>query len=427
MRWNSPRTSGQTCTRCPGRYIHRLAPEVATLRELENNDISSTQPLGLATSVQIMRTVDRVARQYTDPSITKDRLGFLDHLRIFAFLSVLLGHALYRPLSQLAEDGTQHATVRALVSILLPLLHLGGAGVAVFFLVSGYIITRVLQVELPGEFAIKRFFRIYPLYIAAVLAQWVSHLITGMQAEPQVLAMQLTLLGDLNSTPYSLGGVEWTLRIEIMFYVFMGGLSWATRKLRITMTMAAPWIFPAIVVLLALLPPLTSGTLRWGHWPATGVINLYFPLLLVGSMVFIHEKGGISGTWLACFIALVYAEFYWLTPRYQPLWKEDHHAIIALVIFLVAWAVRSKLYAGRAVRWLSDLTYPVYLFHNWLYFAVVDQLAKRSELPMVYCTAISFAVLFLVCSLGSRLLEKPFIVLGRRIVAGRRSVHLAGS
>ncbi len=36
-----------------------------------------------------------------------------------------------------------------------------------------------------------------------------------------VLIPQLLLVGNFFNTPYSLNGVEWTLRIEVFFYIFM--------------------------------------------------------------------------------------------------------------------------------------------------------------------------------------------------------------
>jgi peptidoglycan/LPS O-acetylase OafA/YrhL len=80
------------------------------------------------------------------------RIVFLDYLRIFAFVSVLIGHKFYAAVVDLSNDRTVHATPRFIADVLLPLVSGGGAGVVVFFLVSGYIITHVLQTERTGEF-----------------------------------------------------------------------------------------------------------------------------------------------------------------------------------------------------------------------------------------------------------------------------------
>ncbi len=68
------------------------------------------------------------------------RIVFLDYLRIFAFVSVLIGHKFYPYLLEFIADENIHATPRMIVEFLMPLFYGGGAGVVVFFLVSGYII-----------------------------------------------------------------------------------------------------------------------------------------------------------------------------------------------------------------------------------------------------------------------------------------------
>ena len=124
------------------------------------------------------------------------RIVFLDYLRIFAFSSVLIGHKFLLYFQDIATNGNVHASARLLASCLIPLFSEGGAGVVVFFLVSGYIITHVLQTERTLEFLVKRIFRIYPLYIVAVLLQYRSLSAAGHPPDLSVLGAQLSLFGD---------------------------------------------------------------------------------------------------------------------------------------------------------------------------------------------------------------------------------------
>ena len=140
------------------------------------------------------------------------RIVFLDYMRVFAFVSVLIGHKLTPQLQAFIADGSQHATLRLFAELLYPLCMGGAAGVVVFFLTSGYIITHVLQIESPLEFMLKRFFRIYPLYMVAVILEWVMwHHLNGASFPPlTTLIPQLLLIGDFFQTPHTLAGVEWT-------------------------------------------------------------------------------------------------------------------------------------------------------------------------------------------------------------------------
>ena len=211
------------------------------------------------------------------------RIYFLDYLRIFAFASVLIGHKFNSYLEAISKNETIYSGIRFIARLLIPLFQNGAVGVIVFFLVSGYIITHVLQTEGEVEFLIKRLFRIYPLYIVAVLIWYVPLVIAGHGESFITLILQLTLLGDFFVTPYALGGVEWTLRIEIIFYLFMMVLSYLG-----VFNNHKSWILPCMLVVTTLMIGFLSPI------PTTEVFKSYFsifaPFLFLGSMFYLFER-----------------------------------------------------------------------------------------------------------------------------------------
>jgi peptidoglycan/LPS O-acetylase OafA/YrhL len=105
---------------------------------------------------------------------------FIDYLRILAFSSVFAGHLFPGYMS-------------ALLPSYLTVLWAGGAfGVVLFFLISGYVVTLALFRETPRQFAIRRFFRIYPAFTVALL---VSYLVLPPPPLNEFFG-QLSLLGD---------------------------------------------------------------------------------------------------------------------------------------------------------------------------------------------------------------------------------------
>ena len=101
-------------------------------------------------------------------------LELLDHLRGVAILAVLIFHTLGMafgydalPWKGWLRDFSGHATFLCF----LPVGMIGQAGVAIFFVVSGFCIH--LSFETQGRewsrFFIRRFFRIYPPYLLALL------------------------------------------------------------------------------------------------------------------------------------------------------------------------------------------------------------------------------------------------------------------
>lgn len=90
----------------------------------------------------------------------------------------------------------------------------GVYGVAVFFAISGYLMSGLIQSQAPFEFLFKRLIRIYPLFVLATVATIVAH--------PKIWEtydLASITLAPIGQTRYALGVVEWTLVYEVFFYI----------------------------------------------------------------------------------------------------------------------------------------------------------------------------------------------------------------
>lgn len=340
--------------------------------------------------------------------VNNKRMFFLDLLRIFAFVSVLIGHKFYSYLDQISIDPTVHATPKFILKILLPLFYGGAAGVLVFFLVSGYIIAHVLQTERTGEFLIKRIFRIYPLYIFAVISQYSTLLFTGRAPELSVLLPQLLLIGDFFGTPYSLNGVEWTLRLEVAFYLFMAVIhSFMVREDR---RFLLPYIFVCAVFLCWMVSPIPNLAI-WSH----GYFTIYAPFLLLGSIFCFYEKRFVGIAFLVAFSTFDFLQYFILISTFQKDWLNSNFAILAFGIFLIAWRVRKNISVTPLIIIVSEMTYAVYLFHNWL-FDYLKILLSTMRVSIFNQDIQALLVLMLVCFAMVFLVEKPGIRIGKIIL-----------
>jgi len=274
----------------------------------------------------------------------------------------------------------------------------------VFFLVSGYIIIHVLQTEKPVEFLIKRAFRIYPLYFVAVLGQYAFLAIDGQSPDWGTLLSQLSLLGDFFGTPNALNGVEWTLRVEVMFYLFMAALRYFNLNSHNKLT----YIFITTTLLCGYISPIP-----YVGW-AKGFATYYFPFLLLGSMFYLFEKG-LRLSVLVIFIILVFFNYFHLTGKYHPDHLGLHFMILAFFIFLIAWAFREHLQVTGYVLLLSDMTYAVYLFHNW-FFEYAKRGLAHFKVSVLNPDIQALIVLLIVCFMMTKYIEKSSIRLGRAVV-----------
>ncbi|MCG2593046.1 hypothetical protein LZ009_09660 [Ramlibacter sp. XY19] len=66
----------------------------------------------------------------------------------------------------------------------------------------------MLQTEHTVEFLVKRVFRIYSLYVTAVLIHSIVLLLLGAPVPWGILLPQVLLIGDFFGTPYALARVE---------------------------------------------------------------------------------------------------------------------------------------------------------------------------------------------------------------------------
>lgn len=337
------------------------------------------------------------------------RIVFLDYMRVFAFMSVLIGHKLTPLLQAFIADESRHATLRLFVELIYPLCMGGAAGVVVFFLTSGYIIAHVLQMEAPLEFLIKRIFRIYPLYMVAVLLEWCMwHHLNNIPFPPfSVLVPQLLLIGDFFQTPHTLASVEWTLRIEVMFYAFMAILK-ALGLFKNQKWM--PWVLAASACVLYLLPQI-PGKEVWAH----GYFTLYAPFLFMGTLIYLFQTGSANKYVCVMSIGLMFLSFLVLISRFHPAWSQSHFALLALIIFLAGWGFGARLPDGKLLRTASDLTYAVYLFHNWLWL-YLSILVGSHGLKSISVNLQVFVLLIAVCFVMHKLVELQGMKIGRKVL-----------
>ena len=152
------------------------------------------------------------------------RLAWLDALRGFAALAVVFDHGTYLVFQQ-ARQFVYHW------------FDPGQYGVFVFFLVSGYIVPASL--ERKGSvraFWISRVFRLYPLFVVAIVVSVLGYLygfgnVAYAQLHPLTAAGSwLLMLSNILSGP-NVPNVVWTLSFEMVFYLVLTALfTWRVHR-----------------------------------------------------------------------------------------------------------------------------------------------------------------------------------------------------
>jgi peptidoglycan/LPS O-acetylase OafA/YrhL len=141
-------------------------------------------------------------------------------LRFFCAAGVVVYHSVAQTRERLAPTWNE-----------VPWSHLANVGVLFFFAISGFVLTQALQKEAVTRYLVLRFLRIYPAFFTAVLVVAAFRLSYGLPVGiPQSPFGYLLLIPDgIGPANFVLGGVEWTLKHEVFYYVLLG-LLWSFRR-----------------------------------------------------------------------------------------------------------------------------------------------------------------------------------------------------
>jgi Predicted acyltransferases len=284
----------------------------------------------------------------------QNRLSSIQALRGIAALLVLASHALLYPL---AEKTLAYG-------------RLGWLGVILFFVVSGFIMVAVTG---PGRFDAggflrRRALRVVPLYwaftlLAAALALATPQLFKTTVFDGAQLVLSLVFVPFYNPASqglhplYKLG---WTLNYEIFFYLCFALLAVFDARRRVWgLTLAYAGLAAAG---LAFAPQQAVPAFYTSYLPLAFVAGAWLGLA--------HVEGRLAGMHLPVTLGLAALGLLGLAEGFA--WDrgtvEDVTAFLGLLaasVAVVALAVglEGRLPRWRALVWLGDASYSIYLAH----------------------------------------------------------------
>ncbi len=336
--------------------------------------------------------------------VREDHIRFLDALRALACALVVYCHLFgYR-----APPGSFPAWLAAEVEAPLGIIwHFGYMGVALFFIVSGFVIAHVAQGETRPAFVLKRLFRIYPPYLvtlafALVLARWTGG--GGADFDAGALALEASLVGST----FAINGPTYTLVIELMFYVLAAAI--------------LPWFGsrPVLAVLvIAIVPSLACNVLAATIEMGPAVTRLvgyagHVPSFAVGAALYYLWDGRFGIARSLGLVALSLGAFGWST-----WWPGMEHGFLlslcyAMLLFCAVMAIGERVRIPRAVHWVGTISYSIYLVHFPLSLAMLNT-SQNYWRDVLICLGL-VAVVAWVCWL---LVERPSQMAARWLLSLR--------
>ena len=310
---------------------------------------------------------------------------------------------------------------------------LGAFGVALFFLISGFVIPFSLSRSSRTQFVMARILRIYPVYIASLalfavatcpIAIWAGEPSRSSVPLIQWFA-QATLIFDMLSMPI-LDIVSWTLLVELKFYLVCIVLASSLRKHNYFAVLMIPIITLAMSFVI-------KQTLFLHYSRALGMDQILWPIsqlstqlgfvcfIFCGYFVYLHRQAVMRGVACALFVV-----FFWSTELLaiansgispQDLVQLFLSQLIAMLVFVASYVYGARFRANRFLDWLAAISYPLYTTHllvGWGFILILD----RSGLYGFITVALAVLCVLLFATILHRIVERPCLALIEKLKKG---------
>jgi peptidoglycan/LPS O-acetylase OafA/YrhL len=260
------------------------------------------------------------------------------------------------------------------MTAVLPPSFFGSFGVALFFLISGFVIPFAFLDRSRVEFAIGRVFRLWPTYAVGLtitaLTIWacVAWYGTTLPYSFSTYGLQLLFIRDFAWVP-SVDGIVWTLEIEVKFYVLAMLLAGALRGGRVIPILATAAGITAFSIAVSNLPGwLHNGSQIFRVFYALHLSGQMVCYMLIGTIFNLLYRGMVSPK---VFILSVVVLFGALAVQW-PLGNLAGAFLPGITSYAIALAFFAAAYFGRrffvntpsSIRWFADVSYPLYVIHG---------------------------------------------------------------
>ena len=360
----------------------------------------------------------------------KERFSFVDALRGIAALAVVLFHAF--------EGNHIPQLIPVMPRWITEIIDHGNLGVAIFFVLSGFVIAHSIYSNritfaFAGRFLLRRSLRLDPPYwVAIILAvgfAFLSAKVVPDKPTPNVSVGQIVAhflyLQDILGYA-SINTVFWTLCLEVQYYFIYVFLLALVRN-----DPDAPYqgkATIAIIVAAALLSLLwPTGLIQDGLWP--GSFLPFWHSFLLGVVAY--------WAWRNPKLMVVFMGFAFVVTA-SAVVKNNGFSLVSAVTACCLWFAAISGQIVKSLNWswlqfLGKISYSLYLTHNPITgatFRAGYMLTGHTAAWEAFWWAVSLACCIIFAEAMWRLIEAPSMRLARKIVLknnNQRATFLVGN
>jgi peptidoglycan/LPS O-acetylase OafA/YrhL len=293
-------------------------------------------------------------------------------------------------------------------------------GLALFFMISGFVIPVSLEHGTKANYIIRRVARILPTAVACTILT-AGVIVVGRYMEGNTVApfsiktiiANATFVRDILGHPY-IDTAIWTLEVEVHFYIICFVLSFFSgqKKAFVILTLALAFLLVSIA--------LTKDMGKFEYFRQ--YINLvalngcFVVLMFVGVALYNYHSGNwsVAKTAFVTFALLVMNNFtlQYYSNATSGMMYANH--VYAALIFVVLMLLGAKLPYSKLIDKVAEISYPLYLLHGACGYVLFYMAYKFLHSAYAAFALSGFAVIVLTI-LVHLIIERPSTPAGKRI------------
>jgi peptidoglycan/LPS O-acetylase OafA/YrhL len=316
------------------------------------------------------------------------RITELDSLRGIAALAVVLFHYTVR-YGQVYEQPSE----------LLLRFNNGYLGVNLFFIISGFVIFMTLEKTRHGlDFVVSRFSRLYPTYWSAVLITFFMIGVLGLpgrEVSTAEMTVNLTMVPELFHVR-PVDGVYWTLQVELFFYLLMFCLFLANLLPRIQ-TIIGVWVLLPVVDILVS----QYFGFKIPYRIQQALVLEYIPFFAIGIICYRLYQGTKETVSSYSLITLSVVSVL-ITDGLE----VAVAALLMTAVFVLFIMNRLSFLGHPVLVFLGTISYPLYLVHQHIGYAVLTRLYSYAVEPHL-AIVLTIGLAVLISTVLTFAVEKP--------------------
>lgn len=360
----------------------------------------------------------------------KGRVIFASQLRAIAFLSVVAVHwlgiyslnpAFISSVTGAPDVNTGNSAYYISILPPLPYFNYGPFGVSIFFVISGFVLTYSMRSKSPLGYLIARLIRIYPTYIACsfiMLAVFTASNVFWGSANRITMdsfIYNITLLASIFNYE-SIDHVNWTLSIEIKFYITCLLVYSAIRSANIIKILLIPISVFAITFFTANLG-LGSSQQGFFSFDMLKIEFMYISYMTLGILLnFYFENKINTGEFIAstAMTAILVGMTWKCGPQSNQFTEVGINYIYGYVVFLIAMLLNNHFKEVKVFSFLSNISYSFYALHSVIGYCIIRFLTGYGFSYLLSLIA-AFSIVTVLAYMMYITIEKKSVDIGRML------------